>query len=69
MIVIAEETSGLRRPGFSPELRLLIPTFSLLNAPANFTVDLHCIENALLPLSTIKSKIHNFGIMLSPVTS
>src|SRR3989338_7279835 len=50
MIVIAEETSGLRRPGFSPELRLLIPTFSLPNAPANFTVDLHCNGNALLPL-------------------
>ena len=41
MIVIAEETSGFRRTPFSGVLRLLIPTFSLLNAPVDFTVGLH----------------------------
>jgi len=41
MIAIAEETLGFRRSGLSPDLRLLIPTFSLLNAPAHFAVNLH----------------------------
>src|SRR3989344_2562813 len=41
MIVIAEETSGLRRCEFSSQLRLLIPTFSLPNTPVDFTVGLH----------------------------
>ena len=68
MIAIAEETSGFRRSGLSPDLRLLIPTFSLLNAPVNFTVGLHSIENAPLPLDELNHRIHNFGIKLSPVT-
>ena len=50
MIDIAEETLGFRRWRFSRHLRLLIPTFSLLNAPANFTVHLHSNQNAPLPL-------------------
>ena len=54
MIVIAEETSGFRRSGLSPDLRLLIPTFSLPNAPVDFTVGLHGIRNALLPLGGFK---------------
>ena len=33
MIVIAKETLGFRRQGFSPCLWLLVPTFSLPNAP------------------------------------
>ena len=37
MIVIAEETLGFRRLGFSPNLRLLVPTFSLLSAPEALT--------------------------------
>jgi len=37
MIVIAEETLGLRRLGFSPNLRLLVPTFSLPSAPEALT--------------------------------
>ena len=41
MIAIAEETLGFRRSGLSPDLRLLIPTFSLPNAPARFTAYLH----------------------------
>ena len=54
LIVIAEETSGFRRSGLSPDLRLLIPTFSLPNAPAHFTVYLRCIRNAPLPLNRLK---------------
>ena len=33
MIVIAKETLGLRRSGISPDLRLLVPTFSLPCTP------------------------------------
>ena len=33
MIVIAKETLGLRRSGLSPDVRLLVPTFSLPCAP------------------------------------
>ena len=33
LIVIAEETSGFRRAGISPALRLLVPTFSLRIPP------------------------------------
>ena len=33
MIDIAKETLGLRRSGLSPDVRLLVPTFSLPNAP------------------------------------
>ncbi len=54
MITIAEETLGFRRSGFSPDLWLLIPTFSLPNAPAYFTVHLHSIGNAPLPLVKLK---------------
>ena len=41
MINIAQETSLLRPTGFSPVLWLLIPAFSLPNAPQNFTILLH----------------------------
>ena len=34
LITSAAETSVFRRAGFSPALRLLVPTFSLPNAPA-----------------------------------
>ena len=37
MIDIAEETLGLRRSGLSPDLRLLIPTFSPPSAPPRLT--------------------------------
>ena len=37
-INLAQETSGLRRTGFSPVLSLLVPTFSLLLRPALLTV-------------------------------
>lgn len=41
MINIAQETLLLRPTGFSPVLWLLIPAFSLPNAPPNFPVELH----------------------------
>ena len=41
MITIAQETLLLRPIGFSPFLWLLIPAFSLPNAPPNLTIELH----------------------------
>ena len=42
MITMAQETLLLRPTGFSPVLWLLIPAFSLPNAPPYFPVRLHC---------------------------
>ena len=42
MITMAQETLLLRPTGFSPILWLLIPAFSLPNAPLYFPVQLHC---------------------------
>ena len=36
---IAKETLGFRRSGFSPDLRLLGPTFSLPNTPSRLTAE------------------------------
>ena len=41
MITMAQETLLLRPTGFSPVLWLLIPAFSLPNAPLYLTVQLH----------------------------
>ena len=41
-ITVAQETLLLRPTGFSPVLWLLIPAFSLPNAPPNFPVQLLC---------------------------
>ena len=38
MITMAQETLLLRPTGFSPVLWLLIPAFSLPNAPPNLTI-------------------------------
>ncbi len=43
-----------------------MPAFSLLIAPAVFTVDLHCSQNAPLPPQH-KAETHSFGTKLSPV--
>ena len=43
-----------------------MPAFSLLPAPAVFTVDLHRWQNAPLPPQHI-AEAHGFGAMLSPV--
>lgn len=55
MITIAQETLLFRPAGFSPALRLLVPAFSLPNAPQNLTVLLRCDRNAPLPLYKIQS--------------
>ncbi len=67
LIVIAKETLGFRRSWFSQDLWLLIPAFSLLCAPQNFTVLLRCTEEALLPLSILRRKIRIVGTSLSPI--
>ena len=38
---VDQETLGLRRSGFSPDLSLLMPTFSLPAAPPHLAVRLH----------------------------
>ena len=50
MITMAQETLLLRPTGFSPILWLLIPAFSLDNAPPDLAVRLRCNINAPLPL-------------------
>ena len=67
MITMAQETLLFRRAGFSPALWLLIPTFSLVAAPPNLTVQLHCRQQRS-STTPHKCDIHIFGAMLSPVT-
>ena len=69
-ITVAQETLLLRPTGFSPVLRLLIPAFSLDNAPLYLTIQLHRDINAPLPLMhrRIYTQVHVFGLTLSPVT-
>ena len=63
MIVIAEETLGLRRLGFSPNLRLLVPTFSLPSAPEALTgPPSQRAGNALLPRRASPPLITQFKI-------
>ena len=50
MIIMAQETLLFRWAGFSPALWLLIPTFSLDNAPPDLTIRLRRDINAPLPL-------------------
>ena len=63
-ITVALETLLLRPTGFSPVLRLLIPAFSLDNAPPYFTIRLHRDINAPLPLP--QAEVHVFGLILEP---
>jgi hypothetical protein len=49
LIIMAQETLLFRWAGFSPALGLLIPAFSLDNAPHHLTVMLRCDINAPLP--------------------
>ena len=67
---MAQETLLFRWAGFSPALWLLIPAFSLGNAPQFLTELLRRDTNAPLPLhkGRIQCKAHIFGNMLSPVT-
>ena len=64
-ITVALETLLLRPRGFSPLLRLLIPAFSLDNAPQYLTILLHRDINAPLPLLD-KLEAHVFGVILEP---
>ena len=63
MITMAQETSLFRRTGFSPVLKLLIPAFSLVAAPPNLTVQLHCRQQRSSTTAT-NVTIHIFGITL-----
>ena len=68
LINVAQETLGLRRPGFSPEFSLLMPAGSLLCSPPVLAIRLQPAENAPLPLEgpkTLKSAASVPG--LSPV--
>ncbi len=69
MIDIAEETLGFRRSGLSPDLRLLIPTFSPPSAPACFTTRLRSSLKCSPTVNTIINYYitHRIGTMLSPV--
>jgi hypothetical protein len=55
-----QETLVYRRPGFSPGLSLLMPTFAFPAAPACLATHLQCNWNAPLPLF----RVHSFGSML-----
>ena len=53
-IIVAKETLVFRRQGFSPCLRLLVPTFLLPHAPEWLTPSPSSQEwNTLLPLAYI----------------
>ena len=68
LIDIAKETLIFRRVGFSPTLRLLVPTFLLLNAPA-WVTPLPSMQIRILSYHVIfpkKNNILSFGIMFSP---
>jgi hypothetical protein len=68
LIVIAEETLVFRRAGFSPALRLLVPTFLLLDAPPWVTPSASALTR-ILSYHVIIPKNHHilkFGTTLSP---
>ena len=59
-ITVAQETLLFRWAGFSPALWLLIPAFSLDNAPPDLTVRLQCNINAPLPRMSDESDTHPY---------
>src|ERR1041385_2601592 len=65
MIIMAQETSLFRWAGFSPALWLLIPAFSLDNAPQHLTMLLRRDINAPLPLP-INRKVAASVVCFSP---
>jgi hypothetical protein len=68
LIVIAKETLVFRRPGISPGLRLLVPTFLLPYAPPPLT-DTASTQNGILSYHIYKYKnieILSFGNTFSP---
>ena len=68
MIDIAKETSVFRRAGFSPALRLLVPTFLLPNAPKALTSPSSQQIGTLSYHSILpkKNEVLKFGTILSP---
>lgn len=68
LITIAKETLVFRRAGFSPALRLLVPTFLLPNAPP-WVTPLASLQIGILSYHYILPKqnlILSFGITLNP---
>ena len=68
LIDIAKETLVFRRAGFSPALRLLVPTFLLPHAPAWLT-PLPSTQSGTLSYHYICPKTHtilSFGTILNP---
>src|SRR3989344_8251585 len=68
LIIIAKETLVFRRPGFSPKLRLLVPTFSLPNAPPCLAA-LASLRIGTLSYHSPRPKarqVLSFGTMLNP---
>jgi len=68
LIDIAKETLIFRRGGFSPPLRLLVPTFLLPNAPA-WVTPLPSQQIGILSYRVIfpkKNHTLSFGTILSP---
>lgn len=61
---IAGKTLGFRRRGFSPLLSLLVSAFSLLHAPPVLTLELHCMDDAPLPLYICRAR--SFGGRFEP---
>jgi hypothetical protein len=68
LIIIAKETLVFRRAGFSPALRLLVPTYALPNAPPCLTALASMRIGTLSYHSSFSKKrqVLSFGIMLSP---
>ena len=68
LIIIAKETLVFRRLGFSPRLRLLVPTFSLPNAPPCLTALASSRIGTLSYRSVIPKddETLSFGTMLNP---
>ena len=58
-IILPQETLGLRRPGFSPGLSLLMPAYSLLKADSS-PYGLPCISLRTLAYHSL-SRIRGFG--------
>ena len=63
-IILPQETLGLRRPGFSPGLSLLMPAYSLV-MPGNSRSRLSCICMTTLAYHSPK-RIRSFGTKLKP---
>ncbi len=66
MITMAQESLLFRPTGFSPVLKLLIPAFSLDNAPPDLAIRLQRRYQRSSTTHAKKAHIHIFGAMLEP---